>query len=224
MRTQAKFTIDENGRAHVETVIVVNDPPPSTHKRHSIYALPRRPRPEWDSSDDEGSSSTDDEPIIIPSRNTSFALPDPRKPSAIRSFQSSQKSMSECSISSASFSSYASFSNNSSRPGSQRRGGTAKDSDGETVVNDTTPTCNNGNALSELQKLRESRQRQQQLVSASKQSQFLSASYLGQHLASSPTKLSEASLPTPTTGSRRQKIRCVCNRSDAGRDELLVTW
>ena len=224
MRTQAKFTIDENGRAHVETIVVVNEPPPSTHKRHSIYALPRRPRPEWDSSDDESSSSTDDEPIIIPSRNASFALPDPRKPSAIRSFQSSQKSMSERSVSSASFSSCASFSNSSSRPGSQRRGGTANDSDEETVVNDTTPTRSNGNALSELQKLRESRQRQQQLVSASKQNQFSSASYLGQLLASSPAKLSETNLPTPTTGSRRQRIRCVCNRSDAGRDELLVTW
>ncbi|KAJ4304438.1 hypothetical protein N0V88_002051 [Collariella sp. IMI 366227] len=128
MRTQAKFMIDSNGRARVETsVVVVDDAPPTTtasarKKRHSLYPPPRR---QWDSSEEEDSSSTDDEPIIIPSRNTSFALPDPRKPTSSHPFHHhSQRSFSERSTTS-----YASFQGGGSQPPDPG------DSDGETVVN-----------------------------------------------------------------------------------------
>lgn len=205
MRTQAKFTIDPNGRARVETSFVVADEPlPSAIKRHSSYSV--APRQQWDSSDDD-SSSTDDEPIIIPSRNTSFALPDPKKPTTIHPFHNSQRSMSERSTTS-----YTSF-----QGGSQDAG----DSDGETVVNETTPTRKaSGDALSELRKLRETRQKQ---LSGAKSKRFVSSHYAG-HPATSPTTLSETSLPTPTTDTRTRGVRCVCNRAEANRNDLLVQW
>jgi hypothetical protein len=210
MRTQAKFTIDSNGRARVETtVVVVDDPLPSAVKRHSSHSVAPRQQ-QWDSSDDD-SSSTDDEPIIIPSRNTSFALPDPRKPTTIHPFHNSQRSLSERSTTS-----YTSF-----QGGSQEVG----DSDGETVVNDsTTPTRKaSGDALSELRKLRETRQ--QKPPSSSKPKRFVSSHhYPPAHPATSPTTVSEASLPTPTTDTRARGVRCVCNRAEAGRNDLLVQW
>lgn len=209
MRTEAKFTIDANGRARVETtVVVVDEPPPSFSKRHSSYTVARHQQ--WESSEDEDSSSTDDEPIIIPSRNTSFALPDPRKPTTIHPFHNSQRSMSERSTTS-----YTSFQGGSSQDGG--------DSDGETVVNDLTPTRkDSGDAASELRKLRDSRQRQ---WSSSKPKRFVSSHYPS-HPATSPTTLSETSLPTPTrtTDLRRRGVRCVCNRAEAARNELLVQW
>ncbi|KAL2128005.1 hypothetical protein VTI74DRAFT_9851 [Chaetomium olivicolor] len=204
MRTQAKFMIDANGRARVETtLVVVDDPPPSVRKRHSVYPAPRR---QWDSSEEDDSSSTDDEPIIIPSRNTSFALPEPRKPTTVHPFHNSQRSVSERSTTS-----YTSF-----QGGSQHDG----DSDGETVVNDLTPTRKaSGDALSELRKLRETRQKQ---MSSSKPKRFVTSHYPGHPGTSSPTTMSEGSLPTPTTDSRSRGVRCVCNRAEAGRNDLLV--
>jgi hypothetical protein len=205
-RTQAKFTIDANGRARVETTVTVPDEAsPSVSKRHSSYSAPRRQQ--WHSSDeDDDSSSTDDEPIILPSRNTSFALPDPRKPTTIHPFHNSQRSMSERSTTS-----YTSF---------QGAPQDEDDSDGETVVNELTPTRKtSGDALSELRKLRETRKKQ---ASASKPKRFV-ASYHGPP-STSPTTMSEASLPTPTAETRARGVRCVCNRADAGRNDLLVQW
>ncbi|KAK3379588.1 putative 3-isopropylmalate protein [Lasiosphaeria ovina] len=154
-RTQAKFTIDSNGRARVETTIIVDDEPPlSIRKRHSAQPLSRRRQ--WGSSEDDDDSSTDDEPIVIPSRNTSFALPDPRKPTTVHPFHYPQRSVSDRSTTS-----YTTF-----RRASQGGG----DSDGETVLNDVTPTAKpSGDAASELRKLRKSRQRQ---LSTSKANSF----------------------------------------------------
>ncbi|KAK1751835.1 PHD finger protein 20 [Echria macrotheca] len=203
-RTQAKFTIDANGRARVETTVIVDEePPPSVRKRHS--AQPLRRHRSWNSSEDDDSSSEDDDPIIIPSRNTSFALPDPRKPTTIHPFHSSQRSVSERSTTS-----YTTF------RGSQ---GDA-DSDTETIINDLTPRGGvSGDAASELRKLRESRRAPPELSSA--KSRRFSAPHGGQGTAGfgyedqnpmSPS--TEATLPTPSTDSRTRGVRCVCNRPE----------
>jgi hypothetical protein len=207
MRTQATFTIDANGRARVETTVVVEQPPTSVRKRHSAYAAPPS-RGHWGaSSDEDDSSSTDDEPIIIPSRNTSFALPAPPKPAMLQTFHNSQRSISEHSSRS-----YASFQGVSLEDG---------DSDGETVVNEVTPTHRaSGNALSELQKLRETRQKQS---SSSRPKQYISSHYAG-HPATSPSTVSESSVPTPATETKTRGVRCVCNRAEAARHDLLVQW
>ncbi|KAL2167729.1 hypothetical protein VTG60DRAFT_860 [Thermothelomyces hinnuleus] len=203
MRTQATFMIDANGRARVETtVVVVEEPSPSVAKRHSSYSVTSRQQ--WDSSDDDDSSSTDDEPIIIPSRDTSFALPDPRKPTTIHPFHNSKRSISERS----------STSYTSSHGPSQEAG----DSDGETVVHKLTPTRRaSGDALSELRKLRESRQKQ-----SNSRLKRLGSSHYASHPSTSPTTMSESSLPTPTTDMRTRGIRCVCNRAGASRNELMI--
>ncbi|KAK0722724.1 hypothetical protein B0T26DRAFT_230067 [Lasiosphaeria miniovina] len=215
-RTQAKFTIDSNGRARVETTIIVDDEPPlSIRKRHSAQPLLRRRQ--WGSSEDDDDSSTDDEPIIIPSRNTSFALPDPRKPTTVHPFHYPQRSVSDRSTTS-----YTTF-----RRASQGGG----DSDGETVLNDVTPTAKpSGDAASELRKLRESRQRQ---LSTSKANSFaaggrgtagFAASFARGHNNNvSPTAVTEASLPTPSTDSRTRGFHCVCNRSETDwENDLMV--
>ncbi|KAH6624937.1 hypothetical protein B0J18DRAFT_444793 [Chaetomium sp. MPI-SDFR-AT-0129] len=205
MRTQATFMIDANGRARVETtVVVVDEPARSPSKRHSSYSM--KSRQQWNSSDDEDSSSSDDEPIIIPSRNASFALPDPRKPTTIHPFHNSQRSVSEHSTTS-----YASFQGG----GSQDAG----DSDGETVVNEATPTRKaSGDALSELRKLREARQKQ----ASANPKRYISSSHYPGHPSTSPTTLSESSLPTPTAETRVRGVRCVCNRTEAGRNDLVI--
>ncbi|KAL2015586.1 hypothetical protein VTK56DRAFT_5198 [Thermocarpiscus australiensis] len=211
-RTQAKFTIDANGRARVETtVVVVDEPSPGARNRHGSYSTALRQK-RHSSDDDDDSSSTDDEPIIIPSRNASFALPDPRKPTTIHPFHNSQRSISERSTTS-----YTTF-----QGGSQDDA----DSDAETVLNDVTPTRKgSGDAASELRKLRENRQRQR---SASKQKRFglgssETAGFANDYpAAGSPTTLSDTSLSTPTSDSKTRGVRCVCNRAEAGRNELLV--
>ncbi|KAL2271687.1 hypothetical protein VTJ83DRAFT_1058 [Remersonia thermophila] len=224
MRTQATFMIDANGRARVETTVVVVDGEPrnGASKRVSTYSLAPR-QAGWNSDDD--SSSTDDEPIIIPSRNTSFALPDPRKPTTIHPFDSyhqPQRSMSQRSITTSS--SYRSF------QGAPRGKEAAADSDGEGVANndDATPTRRpSGDALSELRKLRETRQKQAAAAAAAsarqqKQRYVIPSQYPRHPSTSSPTTLSESSLPTPTDSRGSRNIRCVCHRAEVGRGDLLV--
>ncbi|KAL1844053.1 hypothetical protein VTJ49DRAFT_5804 [Mycothermus thermophilus] len=221
MRTQATFMIDANGRARVETTVVVVDGEPrnGATKRVSSYSVASR-HSGWDSDND--SSSTDDEPIIIPSRSTSFALPDPRKPTTIHPFSSHhqpQRSMSERSITTSS--SYKSF------QGVPRQAAEA-DSDGEGVADDhdTTPTRRpSGDALSELRKLRETRQKQAAAAASAKQQsrRYVVPSQYPRHPStSSPTTLSESSLPTPTDSRGSRNIRCVCHRAEAGRGDFLV--
>ncbi|KAL2124221.1 hypothetical protein VTJ04DRAFT_586 [Mycothermus thermophilus] len=224
MRTQATFMIDANGRARVETTVVVVDSESrnGAAKRVSSYSVaPPRKAGGWDSDDDD--SSTDDEPIIIPSRTSSFALPDPRKPTGVHPFQS-QRRTSERSTTS---SSYASF------QGKSRERGHESDSDEEGVANrddgSITPTRRaSGDALSELRKLRETRQKQQAAAAAAaaagsrQQKRYhVPIQYPRHQPTSSPTTLSESSLPTPTDRSSRN-IKCVCHRAEAGREELLV--
>ncbi|KAK3357480.1 hypothetical protein B0T25DRAFT_160040 [Lasiosphaeria hispida] len=209
-RTQAKFTIDSNGRARVETTIIVDDEaPPTIRKRHS--AQPITQHRHWNSSEEDDEESSDDDPIIIPSRNTSFALPDPRKPTTVHPFHSSQRSVSERSTTS-----YTTF------RGSLDDG----ESDRETVINDLTPKAS-GDAASELRKLRESRRGQQ--LPSGKPRRFVSTSsgpgtagFAGGYPVS-PTTLTDTSLPTPSTDSRTRGVRCVCNRPEAHRgDGFLV--
>ncbi|OIW32970.1 hypothetical protein CONLIGDRAFT_651771 [Coniochaeta ligniaria NRRL 30616] len=227
-RTQAKFTIDSNGRARVETTVFVEDdlPPPLSVRKRNQSQPTLRQHQQWHSSEsDDDESSSDDEPIIIPSRNTSFVLPDPLKATRKNPLHGSQRSISERSTAS-----YVTFGGQSYHDD--------PDSEAETVMNEMTPTGpgggRSGDAASELKKLRESRQRgqQQQLPLPTKHkrhsyaggggapvAEFVggNSSYPRGHAVISPTSLTESSLPTPSS-SRSQGIRCVCNRSEVDRD------
>ncbi|KAK0621274.1 hypothetical protein B0T17DRAFT_282238 [Bombardia bombarda] len=236
-RTQAKFTIDANGRARVETTVVLDDKPPlRIRKRHTVQPVTNHRH--WNSTDDDGedvdddSSSTDDDPIIIPSRNTSFTLPmpTPRKSSAMMySFHNPQHSLSERSTTS-----YTTF-----KGGSQ---GDDESDEAKTPMKGQTPTTADGNkpsgdAASELRKLRENRPKPLPL-SSTKQKRVASAghgvgaagfagNYHGHNTHNnnmSPTTLTDTSLPTPSSSdSRRRGIRCICNRPEVDQgDNFLV--
>ncbi|KAK1777843.1 hypothetical protein QBC45DRAFT_329765 [Copromyces sp. CBS 386.78] len=219
-RTQAKFTIDENGRARVETTLVVeHDNPLAARKRTSSQSVGGRRR--WCSEDDE--SSSDDEPIIIPSRNTSFSIPDPRKSrAAVNSLGHSQPNIS---FSAQSTTSWGSF-----RSGGGFQG-LDDESDEEILLNEMTPTSKmSGDAVNELLKLREDRVRQHK-PSPSKIRRLTSSSHsnstgtiasmnFASRFTVSPTALTEASLPTPSSSdattsiSQRRSVRCICKRPD----------
>ncbi|PBP22707.1 PHD-finger domain-containing protein [Diplocarpon rosae] len=70
-RTEVKFTIDANGRARTETVLVEADP-------RTSQGGPSRSNSRESSQYDEFSS--DDEPLLIPSRSASFFLPQAKPP------------------------------------------------------------------------------------------------------------------------------------------------
>ena len=231
-RTQAKFTIDENGRARVETTLVVErDNPLALRKRASTQSVGSRRR--WCSEDEE--SSSDDEPIIIPSRNTSFSIPDPRKSrTAVNSFSHSQPNFS--------FSAQSTTSLGSFRSGSGFQG-LDDESDEDILPNEMTPTSKmSGDAVNELLKLREDRMRQhkpsplkiRRLTSSSHSNSTgtIASMNFGSRFTASPTALTEASLPTPSSSSattsiaQRRAVRCVCKAPDLdpGNGAFMVQW
>ncbi|KAF6827289.1 PHD finger protein 20 [Colletotrichum plurivorum] len=201
-RTSVKFTIDSKGRARAETTVIVDEPRSSSAQRMPVTReTPHRER-SWDSEDDE--SSTDDEPIIIPSRNTSFALPDPRKPTSASVFHSSRRSVSE---------------HSSSSHGASTSLHDAE-SEAETVMNEAHGK--GGDATSELRRLVESRQRRGLQVSNSHQSQRFASGSFGtfQGGLMSPGAITEASLPSPTKAT--YNVRCVCRNSSDRPGEFMI--
>jgi hypothetical protein len=171
----------------------------------------------WDSSEED--SSSDDEPIIIPSRNSSFVLPDPQKPTSSSIFHTSQRSISDRSTST-----YVSHGGDGPL-GSQ----VEVESDAETVMNEP-PADKGGDAASELRKVVESRQkRAPPPPNASHRSQRFSSGSFGNYPQNmiSPTTVADASLLTPSTDQRNgHAVRCVCNRNESPRDGegLMVQW
>ncbi|KAI0448085.1 hypothetical protein F4803DRAFT_6889 [Xylaria telfairii] len=182
-RTSVRFTIDSRGRARAETTVVVDGEQQTASSRRRRREGKTK---EWESSGDE-SSSTDDEPIVIPSRNSSFALPASRAPSYIRPSHMSQRSFSDQSTSSLGI-----YYN---EPGSSQ--GDAE-SDAETVMNVAINNDSRGDAMSELRKVRENRQKRALVLNTSTHS-ILSAPF-------GP----KSTIPTPSTD-RGNQIRCVCN-------------
>lgn len=212
-RTSVKFTIDSRGRARAETTVIVdgNDSgdddttPRPLRKQHNPT---RTASSNWASSEDSD-SSTDDEPIIIPSRNASFALPDPKKPSTVHPFYSSQQSISEKSAGS------LGIYNNEPTPTQNDA-----ESEAETVLNE--PEGRQGDAASELRKVLETRQKRASVKKGQNGSSSVS------HSASSSfsrASLSEVSLPT-SASSRGRTVRCLCK--DTGSlpksDGFMVQW
>ncbi|KAH8203453.1 hypothetical protein TruAng_002437 [Truncatella angustata] len=206
MKTSVKFTIDSHGRARAETTTVTlsddEDPTPRPIRGRKEARPASRG---WSSSADDESSEDDDE-IVIPSRNHSFALPDPNKPTSSISLQSLRRSFSEQTSSSLGI-----YDNEPPLSGGDA------DSEAETEVQ--APQGSRGDATSELRKVVQDRQKR-----------ALSSS--GRHLPRprssastiSPSSVSEASIPTPS--SRGGSIRCVCRRIEGPRhgDGFMIQW
>lgn len=207
-RTSVKFTIDSRGRARAETTMVAADreePTPTSVRSRKESTNRNR---NWGSSD-EDDSSTDDEPIVIPSRNTSFALPDPRKATLLRPFHSAQTSISEQSTSSLGI--YY------GEPGSNIND---VESEAETIMNE--PDSNGGDAASELRKVVEDRQKR---ISLNTGQRFVSGPAHSTSSTISPTTMTDGSLPTPSS-SRGNAVRCVCKRAESphSSDGFMVQW
>ncbi|KAL6866950.1 hypothetical protein J3F83DRAFT_96201 [Trichoderma novae-zelandiae] len=195
-RTSVRFTIDAHGRARAETTLMVDEAGGITRSRSSRELSASRRS--WESSDDE--SSTDEEPIIIPSRansfNASFALPDPRKPVG-SIFHSGRRSISDRSRS-------------ASTPSllTPNEG----DSDPETIMTDHQER--GGDAASELRKVVEDRQkRSMQMENVRSQQRILGPSSSGNFKASSispPISMADSSYRTDG-----HRVRCVCSRNEA---------
>ncbi|KAJ2892089.1 hypothetical protein MKZ38_010274 [Zalerion maritima] len=203
-RTDVKFVIDSRGRARVEPVIVNGE-----HVDYPRHNQQTRLGPDWDSSGDD-LSDTDDEPIIIPSRTTSFALPDPIEVQPSASFHASQRSISERSTRSLASSS-------SDRRNSRQDG----DSDTETVLNDPHPKVS-GDATSELRKMMETRQKRpaQTARGNSRKPRPLSSSFGGSLM--SPTSLTDSSTTPTPSAERHTAVRCVCGDATERDNEYMV--
>ncbi|KAI1417512.1 hypothetical protein F5Y13DRAFT_151174 [Hypoxylon sp. FL1857] len=198
-QTSVKFTIDSRGRARAETTtIVVDDDTTPTVVRHRQGQ--RGKGKSWASSEDDD-SSTDDEPIIIPSRNTSFALPEPRRLSSY-SFHSSQRSVSDQSTSSLGI-----FYNEPDNDA---------ESEAETVMK-AAGGGNRGDAASELRKVMESRQRKTSNINQG----FASRSAYSSSSTATPVSLKTTDIRTPSTDRARQ-LRCVCNNNHMHGNHYMV--
>ncbi|KAI1374978.1 hypothetical protein F4677DRAFT_149957 [Hypoxylon crocopeplum] len=194
-QTSVKFTIDSRGRARAETTTVVLGDEDLTPTVVRSRKEPRGKAGSWASSEDD-ESSTDDEPIVIPSRNSSFALPEPRKPT-MHSFHSSQRSVSDQSTSSLGiyYNEADSLDND-------------PESEAETVMN-VAGGSSRGDAASELRKVVENRQKRTSGANGS----FVSRPTYGNKLTT-PAPLKTSDLRTPSTG-RGSRIRCTCNTTSS---------
>jgi hypothetical protein len=150
----------------------------------------------------EVDSDSDDEPIVIPSRNTSFnasfALPDPRKPVG-SIFHSSSRSISDRS--------------NSNSPNEG-------ESEAETVVNEKAGKV--GDAASELRRVVEDRQKRSLRQGSARSSQRSLNTNIRNLTGGiiSPTSLTDSSY-----GSDSYNVRCICNNSKADEgDAFMVQW
>ncbi|KAK6950020.1 hypothetical protein Daesc_008343 [Daldinia eschscholtzii] len=187
-QTSVKFTIDSRGRARAETTTIVIDDDDTTPKAVRTRKEKRGGGRSWASSEDDD-SSTDDEPIIIPSRNTSFALPNPRQPAPL-SYHSSQRSVSDQSTSS------LGIYYNEPDPVDDA------ESEAETVMNVPGGSNNYGDATSELRKVIEDRH---------KRASNMNENFIPRprsRLTPSPLKASQLRSQSAERGHR---IRCVCN-------------
>ncbi|ETS84220.1 hypothetical protein PFICI_02245 [Pestalotiopsis fici W106-1] len=196
-RASIKFTIDSHGRARAETTMVpVSDDEDATPKAIRTTKEVRPLSSGWDTSG-EDESSEDDDPIIIPSRNQSFALPDPNKPTSTHPFQSSRRSVSEQGPNS-SLGIYLNEPNISVAD---------IDSDAETEVYE--PQGSRGDAASELRKVVQDRQKRISLNT----NQLYAPGPRSSASTVSPTSFTEASILTPS--SHANAVRCVCRRIES---------
>ncbi|KAG6133442.1 hypothetical protein E4U28_006159 [Claviceps purpurea] len=186
-RTYVRLLIDDRGRARTVTAVDGGRTPTARTRSSQDVALGRG---YCSSIENDDSDDTDDEPIIIPSRhssfNTSFPLPGPRK-SPVSSVHWPTRSMVEH------------MNNNVVND---------PESEAETVVYERPD--NVGNAMSELRRVVEDRKRRAQRFGTSAFHKLLPATKLGGFPGGiiSPTSLTESSYGPESYG-----VRCVCNNN-----------
>ncbi|KAG5923253.1 hypothetical protein E4U42_005009 [Claviceps africana] len=200
--TSVRFFIDAHGRARTEATVGGGSARMARSRSSQDLVTGRG---YCSSFDGEDSDDTDDEPIIIPSRNNSFhasfALPDPRKPVG-SIFQSSTRSTRTRSISERSNSNSAN----------------EAESEAEMMMDEKPGKV--GDATSELRRVVQDRQKRSlRLGTSSFLRRSLNTSNLGSFPGGimSPTSLTESSHGPDSCG-----VRCVCNNSRGGEGEAFM--
>ncbi|RFU24852.1 hypothetical protein B7463_g11487, partial [Scytalidium lignicola] len=204
-RTEVKFVIDSKGKARAHTITVEDEP-----RTNRAGPMPEV-REGWESPYE---SSSDEETIMIPSRNTSFNIPQPRKGPKLSRFETANRGV-DYRRHSMSASSYS-----QSESSSQRSSGHDEYvSEAETVMEEqTTPS---GDAKRELRKVVENRKKGQ-IAAANTYHHVYSSNPNtrgGYHYTTSrnisPSTISDLDRATPTS-SRSGTTRCVCKGPDNG--------
>jgi len=204
-RTEVIFTIDAKGKARTETVVV---PEPVVVSKRTPSVIE-----DWDSS--PGGSSTDEEPIILPSRNSSFNIPQSKGPKLARFEIPRGEEPRKQSISANGYSN----SESSSQHSMQR---SSVESEAETVMEEDNGS---GDATRELRKVMESRKKNQMKQRNPQHHRYATDArsgsiYYNSSANISPTTISDPDGVTPST--RSGTTRCVCNNNDS--EGFMIQW
>jgi len=207
-RTEVIFRIDSNGKARTETIIIGRIPSPKRMIRSTSL------HEGFDSSQYE--SSSDEEPIIVPSRNSSFSLPTQSKGPKIARFDNSQNLSGVRRQSSASGYSHS----ESSSQQSMQMDMDGVESEAETVMDDGDSS---GDATRELRKVMEDRKKNQMQQRHPRHHRYVQDPRGGYYNSStnlSPTTMSD--LDGTPTSSRGGTTRCVCGKPED--DRFMIQW
>jgi hypothetical protein len=211
-RTEVIFTIDAKGKARTETIVVGGASKPTTALR-----LSRNEEREYSQYE----SSSDDEPIIVPSRNTSFTLPSQPKGPKLAHFETSNHNA-DARRQSSTANSYSQSESSSQRSLHLEE----VESEAETVMEEDDGS---GNATLELRKVMESR-KQQLKERNSRHHRYASGvsprggvQYVnyGSSTNISPTTVTDPDAATPSS-SGTSTTRCVCNSTD--NEGFMIQW
>ena len=207
-RTEVIFTIDAKGKARTETVVVGGAAKPAA------ASMPSR-NEELDSSHYD--SSSDEEPIIVPSRNTSFTLPpQPKGPKLARfeTFSHSTDTWRQTSTG---------HGQSQSESSSQRSLDLEEiQSEAETVMEEGDGS---GDATLELRKvkqqLKDRNSRHHRYASGISPRGGVQYVNYGSSSTISPTTVTDPDAATPSS-SGTGTTRCVCNQTDS--EGFMIQW
>jgi hypothetical protein len=212
-RTELRLTIDARGRAKTESFVIDEQQPSPTRTRPSIL------------EDFESQYDSQDEDILLPSQQPSFALPQPKGPKIGR-FETSNRSLDRRHSMNASFSkSLPQLTHQLSQPSLHQSMQHDGESEAETVMDDD----GSGNATRALRKVMENRKKDQlkqrnprnHRYSENRASSYgnSSAGYSSSNL--SPTTISDPDGNTPSS-TRSGTTRCVCGSSES--EGFMIQW
>lgn len=206
-RTEVIFTIDSKGKARTET-IVLGDQPRQSRRAPSLSL-----NDTLDSSSEH--SSTDEEPILIPSRNTSFSLPPQSKWPKLTRFETSNRGP-NVRRHSTSLSGYS----HSDSSDQQSMPPDGLDSEAETVLEEDDGS---GDATRELRKVMENRKKNQLKQRNSHQNRYTSDSrrYYNSSTNISPTTVTDPDRNTPSS-TMSGTTRCVCGNPES--EGAMILW
>ena len=204
VRTEVRLTVDKKGRARTETVVIGKEEEITVTKSSESY----------DSSHYE--SSTDEEDIIIPSRNTSFVFPPQPKGPKLARFETGGRDVRRHSTGASN-----SYSESSSQHSLQMDG---VESEAETVMEEDDGSGDATRALRKVMKNRKKEQMKQRNPRHHRYSDNRGSSlYMGYASSSnlSPTTVTDPEGATPSS-TRSGTTRCVCGKQDS--EGLMIQW